>query len=81
MPKQDGERFATGDASREVIEAFSKLMSRDKVSKEEFQSLKNVIGANAVSTSVSTYVWLPIRFDGDRPVIEWRDEWSLSEFA
>lgn len=78
---QNGERFATGDASREVIESFSKLMSGRKLSKEEFQSLKYVIGANAVNTSLSTYVWLPIRFDGDRPVIEWRDEWSLSEFA
>ena len=22
------------------------------------------------------YIWLPIRFDGDQPVIEWRDKWS-----
>ena len=27
------------------------------------------------------YVWLPIRFDGDRPYIEWRDEWTVEEFA
>ncbi len=32
-------------------------------------------------TSVADYVWLPIHFDGDRPYIEWRDEWSLDEFA
>jgi len=32
------------------------------------------------NTSISGYAWLPIRFDGDRPVIEWRDEWSLDEF-
>jgi hypothetical protein len=25
------------------------------------------------------YVWLPIRFDGKQPVIEWRDEWTLKE--
>ncbi len=26
-------------------------------------------------------VWLPIGFDqDDRPLIEWRDQWSLDEF-
>lgn len=31
----------------------------------------------ADNTSVADYVWLPIRFDGDRPVIEWHDEWRI----
>ena len=22
------------------------------------------------------YIWLPIRFEGEQPVIEWRSEWS-----
>ena len=28
----------------------------------------------------SRYVWLPIEFKGEEPVIEWRDEWELSVF-
>ena len=28
----------------------------------------------------SDYVWLPIEFEGDRPVIRWRDAWDLSLF-
>jgi hypothetical protein len=32
-------------------------------------------------TSISEYVWLPIRFDGDIPVIDWRDEWRIDEFG
>ena len=31
-------------------------------------------------TSLADYVWLPIRFDGDRPYIDWRDEWTIDEF-
>ena len=31
-------------------------------------------------TAIADYVWLPIRFDGERPYIEWKDEWSLDEF-
>ena len=27
------------------------------------------------------YYWLPIRFEGDRPVIEWIPEWDLSFFS
>ncbi|MBM3874487.1 MAG: hypothetical protein FJ382_12300 [Verrucomicrobia bacterium] len=28
----------------------------------------------------SGYVWLPIEFEGDRPIISWRDRWDLSVF-
>ncbi|WP_311259007.1 hypothetical protein [Microbacterium sp. WCS2018Hpa-9] len=33
-----------------------------------------------VDTSIADYVWLPIRFDGDRPIIDWREEWSPDEY-
>ena len=26
------------------------------------------------------YVWLPIRWQGDLPELEWRDQWNLSAF-
>ncbi len=31
-------------------------------------------------TAKADYVWLPIRFDGERPCILRHDEWSLDEF-
>jgi hypothetical protein len=33
-----------------------------------------------IDTSVADYVWLPIRFDGDVPYLEWIDEWSIADF-
>lgn len=27
-----------------------------------------------------TYLWLPIGFEGDRPVVEWRDRWHLDSW-
>lgn len=36
--------------------------------------------ASGENTAIADYVWLPIRFDGDIPVIEWLDEWSPDEF-
>ena len=29
------------------------------------------------NTSISRYVWLPLEWDGEKPVIRWRKEWSL----
>jgi hypothetical protein len=28
----------------------------------------------------SGYIWLPVEFDGDQPVIRWRNQWDLSLF-
>jgi hypothetical protein len=28
----------------------------------------------------SGYIWLPIEFEQDRPVIRWRDQWDLAVF-
>jgi Glycosyl hydrolases family 43 len=32
------------------------------------------------NTSVADYVWLPIRFDGDMPYLDWSDEWRIEDF-
>ena len=34
-----------------------------------------------VDTSIADYVWLPVRFVGDMPGIDWHDEWRLEDFA
>jgi hypothetical protein len=26
------------------------------------------------------YVWLPIRFEDERPIIEWQDSWRVEDF-
>ena len=31
-------------------------------------------------TSIADYVWLPIEFDGDTPMIKWYDHWSWEDF-
>jgi hypothetical protein len=27
------------------------------------------------------YIWLPVEFEGDQPIIRWRDQWDLSVFS
>lgn len=33
------------------------------------------------NTAIADYVWLPIRFDGDIPRIDWLDEWRTEDYA
>ena len=33
------------------------------------------------NTSISRYVWLPIEWQGDKPVIRWRGEWRIEDLG
>lgn len=54
---------------------FSGEMPEDEFIEELGASLDAL-----ADTSVADYVWLPIRFDGDVPRIDWRDSWSPDEY-
>ena len=30
-------------------------------------------------TSIADYVWLPVRFEGDLPIVDWHDEWRIED--
>jgi hypothetical protein len=34
-----------------------------------------------IDTSISDYVWLPFRFDGERALLDWQDKWRIEDFA
>lgn len=75
--------FHNGQMSRLVQSAFKKVMStpRQSMTPEEIK-VAGPAFSGKVNTSQARYVWLPIKFDrNDRPSIDWRDEWSLDEFA
>jgi hypothetical protein len=83
-----GEEFASGRISENVRSAIRKFTAKPRQSPTaaEIKALQffTTSGGSALSdinTSVSRYVWLPIRFSGDRPTIEWRDNWRIDEFA
>ncbi len=31
-------------------------------------------------TSIADYVWLPLRFDGECPRLDWKDEWRIEDY-
>ena len=55
---------------------FSPNPTAEELAKAEELS-KRLPGDGDINTSRSRYVWLPIRFEGERAVIEWQDEWKI----
>ena len=45
-----------------------------------FSGVKNPEAEKQMPPTAADYVWLPFRFDGDMPILDWRDEWSPDDF-
>lgn len=48
-------------------------------SPKEEHPLPGVETRHKENTSIARYVWLPIEWQGDKPVIRWKDEWKWEE--
>jgi hypothetical protein len=60
-----------------VTEAFRRIFAGEpledlfaKIPRETFDP----------NTSIADYVWLPLRFEGEMVLIDWRDEWRVEDF-
>jgi len=73
LPEFHGTDFATGDGSRRVEEYFRARFNPD----EETPPRPPDSGRGGKH---SRYVWLPIYFDGEYPVIKWLDEWRIEDY-
>ncbi|MDO4622034.1 MAG: hypothetical protein Q4B22_03700, partial [Eubacteriales bacterium] len=51
-----------------------------KATPEEQRIMQNTSKLEHADTSASTYVWLPLQFDGTKVQIQWRDAWTIEEF-
>ena len=49
-------------------------------SPKEAGALPKKLLHHAENTSIARYVWLPIEWDGDKPLLRWRDSWRVEEF-
>lgn len=76
-----GPQFESGALSGLVQSAFAKHFSRpvQRLTPDEAAAM-SIAGPLNINTSAARHVWLPIRFDGQRPTIEWRSEWSLTDY-
>lgn len=64
--------------SRSIASRFN---DKYKATLEERESLAKAPLLSTVNTSVSTYVWLPISFEGEKAIINWAEEWKIEDFS
>ena len=62
------------DDSSRAIDAFTEHFRPGHDGDEPIEEFAEV------DTARADYVWLPLRFEGGRVLIDWRDEWSTDEF-
>lgn len=47
---------------------------------EDYCTVMEAPFLSAANTSIAEYVWLPLTFEGERPVIRWMDEWKPEKY-
>jgi hypothetical protein len=66
-----------------VERATRPVSTSDRSEHERFHRYVPGTGASGVARVgwSADYSWLPLRFDGDRPRLEWREDWQLPDFV
>ncbi len=70
------EGYETGAYSDRIQEKFRRIFDP----KVEFVFTAEDAADMKINSSVSDYVWLPLKFEGGQVRIEWRDEWTIEEY-
>ena len=70
------EGFETGEYSDRIQEKFRQIFDPEV----EFVFTAEDVEDMNINSSVSDYVWLPLKFDGEQVRIEWREEWTIEEY-
>lgn len=55
------------------------IFKKNPVPKEDMEWFNALPMMDNVDTSIADYVWLPLRFEGDRVCIDWKSEWKIEE--
>ena len=67
--------------SKQIISGMERHF-KDYMPDTSPQKAKPLPGAeqkHTENTSISRYVWLPIEWEGEKPILRWRDEWRVEE--
>ena len=62
----------------EYAKTFERIFSGDWREEEQTDDRLNMPDMH--NTSIADYVWLPLRFDGDKVYIDWLDEWRIEDY-
>ncbi|WP_050184080.1 family 43 glycosylhydrolase [Domibacillus robiginosus] len=75
LPEIEGENFKSGASYKRIAKMMNSFFNEENV--ETTDDIEILLNAN---TSIADYVWLPFRFDGEKPYLEWKDEWKIEDY-
>lgn len=77
-----GDRWVPGymDVPYEEIHKLFELQFNPDADKSELEKIDIRIRNPICPTQIADYVWLPIRFDGEKALIDWKDEWRIEDY-
>lgn len=76
LPVLAGVKWESGEYSDLIQEKFRRIFdpaAEFVFSPEDAKDMR-------INSSVSEYVWLPLKFDKDKVYIEWLDEWKIQDY-
>ena len=78
LPNQMDMKYEEYAAMFEAM--FSGRLSPEELEAMRKQRMENGEDDTVENTSIADYVWLPLRFEGDRVFIDWLDEWRIEDY-
>lgn len=76
LPMTEGENFSNGETYERIRNMFCRIFDPNV----EFEFTEEVIKSMKINASLSTYTWLPLKFEGNHVLIEWKDEWRIEDY-
>ena len=62
-------------------ELFRNAFDPERRSEDTVREMQAYLGDDSHrNTAISDYVWLPLRFEGERVFIDWKEEWRLEDY-
>ncbi|WP_100405389.1 family 43 glycosylhydrolase [Bacillus solitudinis] len=76
LPQIAGDDYQSGEQYQKTADIFKAMFDPD----EEHSFSDDFIKEWKVNTSLSDYVWLPLRFDGEMVYLDWKAEWKIEDY-
>lgn len=65
--------------SAKIWSIIVSIVKKEPVPKGDMEWFDALPMMDNVDTSIANYVWLPLRFEGNRACIDWKNEWKIEE--
>lgn len=70
----------TKGLSQKIWDTIVALHTNENITEEDAKWFESLPMLETANTSIADYVWLPLRFEGEKVLIDWNEEWSPDDY-